>query len=291
MKGGVKPIFARRFGLACLAAAGLAACRLDACTLWGAVVTNAPGGTFLSKNRDWKPDHAQELKLQRPENGYAYFGLYAVGGTEPGIKAGVNEKGLTVVTASASCIPASKKGRQPGKHGVISRLLSGCASCDEVLAKKDAVFSQARTMFVMISDREKILVAEIGLEGKFSVKVVDRGFAAHTNHFLEPELAAFNLAASAGSAVRLKRITRLLETAGQPCSVEAFATFSRDRNDGPDNSLWRTGNGTSTRTLASWIVETPAAGAPKLRVVLADPGQPEETHTFVLDQAFWRGRP
>lgn len=287
----LRPILARRLWLACLAAAGLAAGRLDACTLWGAVVTNAPGGTLLSKNRDWKPDQTQELKLQHPENGYAYFGLYAVGGTEPGIKAGVNEKGLTVVTASASCIPADKKGSQPGRRGVISRILSGCASCDDVLAKKEAFFSQARTMFVMISDREKLLVVEIGLEGKYALKTVDRGFAAHTNHFLEPELTAFNFAASAGSAVRLKRITQLLETPGQTCTVEAFAALSRDRHDGPDNSLWRTGNGKNTRTLASWIVETPAAGAPKLRVVLADPGRPEETHTFVLDQAFWRGQP
>lgn len=291
MKRVGETIFARRFALACLAAAGLAACRLDACTLWGAVVTNAPGGTFLSKNREWKPDHAQELRLQRPEKGYAYFGLFAIGGTEPGIKAGVNEKGLTVVTASASCIPAAKKGSQPGKYGVISRLLSGCASCDEVLTKKDAIFSQARSMFVMISDREKILVAEIGLEGKYTVKAVDHGFAVHTNHFLEPELAAFNLAESAGSAVRLKRITQLLGAPGQPCTAEASVAFSRDRYDGPDNSLWRTGNGKSTRTLASWIVETPAAGAPKLRVVLANPGRQEETHTFVLDQVFWRGQP
>lgn len=275
----------------CLTVAVLAACRLDACTLWGAAGASASGGTIISKNRDWKPDHTQELKLERLAKGHAYFGLYAVGGTEPGIKAGVNETGLTVVTASASSIPKSKRDKQPGKRGVTARLLSGCATCDEVLAKKDAIFPESRAQFVMISDRAKILVVEIGLEGKYAVKVLERGFAAHTNHFLEPALAAFNAAESAGSAVRLRRITQLLETAGEPCSAEAFAAFSRDRHDGPDNSLWRTGNGKNTRTLASWIVETPANGAPTLRVLLANPGQPEESRTFVLNPEFWRGQP
>ncbi len=143
----------------CAVAAGMALFaaipgRLCACTLWGAAGSDASGGTIISKNRDWAPDHTQVLKLRRSTKGYSHFGLYAVGGTEPGIKAGVNEKGLTVITASAS------------------------------------------------------------------------------------------------------------------------------------SSLWRTGK--NSRTLASWIVETPAQGAPKLRVVIANPEQKEETHVLVLDQRFWR---
>jgi len=259
---------------------------LEACTLWATVVTNAAGGTLIAKNRDWKPDHTQVLKMTRNRDGYAYFGLYAEGGTEPGIKAGVNEKGLTVVTASASSIPQSKRDRQPGKHGVIGVLLSGYASCDEVLARKDAVFPRARTMFVMISDRSKIVLAEVGLEGKYALRTIASGFVAHSNHFLEPDLAAFNAKIGASSAARLGRITELMKGVPAPCTAESFASISRDRRDGPDNSLWRTGH--NTRTLASWIVETPSNGVPRLRVVLANPDQPEETRTFVLNDAFWR---
>jgi hypothetical protein len=43
--------------------------------------------------------------------------------------------------------------------------------------------------------------------------------------------------------------------------------------------------------LSSWIVETPAAGAPKLRVALANPGEPETTNTFILDERFWKEGP
>ena len=272
--------------IVCLAATGLAAGTLRACTLWGAVVTHAAGGTIISKNRDWTPDHTQVLKLQRPDRGFAYFGLYAEGGSEPGIKAGVNDKGLTVITAAASCIPKGKRDNQPGKHGVISALLAGCANCDEVLAKRDAIFPKTRAMFIMISDRAKIVVAEVGLEGSYALQTVESGAVAHANHFLEQKLSAFNEKTGSSSTTRLARVTQLMAASPIPCTTEAFAAISRDQHDGPDNSLWRTGK--NTRTLASWIVETPASGAPKLRVVLANPGRPEETQAFVLDAAFWR---
>ena len=67
--------------------------------------------------------------------------------------------------------------------------------------------------------------------------------------------------------------------------LERFVAISGDRHDGPDNSLWRSGR---EHTLASWIARTPAQGAPTLRVVLANPGEPVLTRQFVLDESFWR---
>jgi hypothetical protein len=276
-----------RLRLTALAALGILAGRLDACTLWGTVVTNAAGGTIMAKNRDWAPDHTQVLKMHRDNKGLAYFGLYAVGGSEPGIKAGVNEKGLSVVTASASCIPKSERDDQPGKHAVLSALLSGYATCDEVLAKREAIFPKTRAMFVMISDRSKILMVEVGLGGTYALKAVESGFITHANHFLDPGLAAFNEKIGLSSTTRLKRVTELMNAEQAAYTAESFVAMSRDQYDGPDNSLWRTGSGKGTRTLASWIVETPARGVPKLRVVLANPSQPEETRTVILDEAFW----
>jgi len=262
---------------------------LHSCTLWGASGKAASGGTIMSKNRDWAPDHSQELKMRRIVTGYAYFGLYAVGGTEPGLKAGVNEKGLSVITAAAGSIPKSLRDRQPGKQGVISRLLSELASCDEVLAKKEEIFSRARAMFVMIADRKKILVVEVGLDGKYALKTVEDGIAVHTNHFLERSLSEFNVKVGSSSAKRLQRITELMTMSPRPFTTELFVAMSRDQNDGPDNSLWRTGK--SSRTLASWIIEIPSHGDPKLRVMLANPGEPERTRDFVLNETFWKETP
>jgi hypothetical protein len=267
----------------------LAANNAQACTLWGEAGTNASGGTILSKNRDWEPDHKQVLKMHRSGNGYNYFGLYAVGGEMPGLKDGVNEKGLTAVTASASSLPKQMREDQPGKHGVLGLLLAGFANCDEVLARQEAIFTNCRAGFIMISDRKKILLVEAGLHGRYAIRTVENGPATHTNHYLEKSLEDFNVKIGSSSATRLGRITDLLTACPAPCDTATFAILSKDQHDGPNNSLWRTGQ--EVRTLSSWIVETPAEGPPKLRVALANPGEKETTNTFILDEKFWKKGP
>ena len=56
--------------------------------------------------------------MHRDRKGYAYFGLYAEGNDEPGLKEGVNERGLTVITATAGTIPKATRDAQPGKGGL-----------------------------------------------------------------------------------------------------------------------------------------------------------------------------
>lgn len=262
---------------------------LKACTLWGAAGEDAGGGTIVSKNRDWKPDHVQVLKLQRPAKGYAYFGLYAEGNDATGIKQGINQKGLAVMTATAGSIPKKVREAQPGRGGLMTTILAGYASCDEVLADQDRLFTNRRPVFMLISDRKKILVLEIGLNGRYAVKAVESGPVVHANHFLDETMQEFNRSIGASSATRVKRIADLLKTAAPPHDTARFAELSRDRQNAPDNSLWR--NGTGSHTLSSWIVETPAQGPPKLRVLIANPGQPEVTHHFVLDDRFWKASP
>ncbi len=270
-------------------ALALSPARVHACTLWGAAGAAAAGGTIVSKNRDWKPDHAQVLRMRRGEGAHAYFALCIVRpGTsgEPGIAAGVNDKGLSVFTAAAGSVPKRLWEKSQVKRSFTGALLSGYASCDELLAKKDEIFPSLRPAFIMIADRHKILMVEVGIERRYALKTVEDGPVAHTNHFLEEPLADLNIAPGEGSRVRLERITHLLQASHRPFTLDSFAAMSRDRHDGPDNSLWRTGK--VARTLASWIVETPAQGVPRLRVVIANPGGPERTHTFVLDEKFWR---
>ena len=259
--------------------------RLGACTLWAAVGEAAGGGTLLSKNRDWKPDHRQSLKLVHPQDGLAYLGLYAEDGDDPGLKAGVNERGLSIVSASAN-VPAKDRASQPGKHGVMALILARYASIEELAADAAAIFSQARTSFFMASDRRRVLVAEVGLEGRCRVKVVDAGTTAHTNHFLDPELAAiYNGRIGTSSAARLARVNDLLAQAAKPFTLAQFVAISRDRTGGPDNSLWRSGK---EWTLASWIVASPIAGPQLLRVAIDNPGEAERTREFRLDAVFWR---
>lgn len=256
----------------------------SACTLWAVAGPEANGGTLLAKNRDWRPDHTQTLKRIRPKNGYAFFGLYAQGNDDPGIKAGINEKGLSIVVA-ASNIPRKLRQAQPGKHGVISTILGKYASVDELLANAEKVFSVARASYYLVSDRREVLMAEIGLDGKFQLTRVKSGPVTHTNHYLGPMLATiYNTKPRDSSTLRLQRINQLLADATRPYSIAQFIDMSRDTQNGPDNSLWRSGK---TKTMASWIVETPARGNPRLRVLIANPDEKETVHDYLLDEAFW----
>lgn len=283
-----KTLFSLKCVAACLAAA--MACPVPACTLWAAAGPQASGnGTLLSKNRDWVPGQRQALKYDFPSHGIPYFGLYAVDGLDPGIKNGVNQQGLSVVTASASSIPHKMRASQPGKHGILRRILSHYGSVDELAAHADELFPHARAMFLMASDRHKILVAEIGLQGRYAYKVLDRGVAAHTNYYLDKTLADFNVKIGRSSATRYARVSELLAQSPGPYTVARYAAISRDHHDGPDDSLWR--DGRREATLSSWIIDSPAQGPQTLRVVLENPGVPETVQSFTLDQAFWaRGK-
>jgi hypothetical protein len=259
----------------------------DACTLWGVAGDPAAGGTIVSKNRDWKPDHQQILRFTRPEKGHAYFGICTVyeGKSTEGIVAGVNEKGLTVFTAATN-VPRSQWGKNPGKLSFTREFLTDFASCDEFLANADAIFSALRPTFVMIADRNKILMVEVGVSGRYALKIVENDVVAHANHYLDPSLADQNQSISDSSRQRHQRITQLLKTTPHPFTTDTFTTLSKDQCDGPDNSLWRSGK--IAQTIASWILNHPPQGPPTLQVKWVNPGSTETTQTFVLDQTFWQ---
>ena len=257
-----------------------------ACTLWGVAGERAEGqGTLIVKNRDWKPDHVQETKTVSPRSGLRYFGLYAVGGEEPGIKAGVNSKGLTVVTASASCLPLATRKNQPGKKGVTTEILAGYDSVDALLEHRD-LFTHARASFFLIADSRKIALVEVALDGRFAVRTETNGVVSHTNSYLDESLRSTNVSNGPSSAKRLERIKALLAEARLPLNVAQFKQFSSDQHDGPDNSLWRTGE--KTKTLATWIMALPKQGPPSLYLKLANPGQPVVETNCVFDTKFWR---
>ena len=221
----------------------------------------------------------------RPKSGWAYYGLFAEGNADPGLKAGINEKGLTIVSASSN-FPRSVREHQPDMHGVMIKILTDYASVDALVADADKIFSKSRANFFLVSDHSKVLTVEVALRGKYSLKLNDAGTAAHTNHYLAPELASQSTQkVGISSRTRYQRINTLLGQSTAPYTLERFSSLYRDHNDGPDNSLWRNGK---EYTLASWIVATPAQGPAHLHVVVANPGEAETTHDMVLDEAFWR---
>lgn len=250
------------------------AIRTEACTLWAAAGNAvAGGGTMIVKNRDWAPDHQQELRSVSPPKGYRYYGVFAIDGDDRGLKCGVNEKGLVVVNAAASSIPRVERQGMERTRALMAKLLSECDSVEAALAKREQFLGP---QFLLLADQRKIAIVEIGPGGKSSVEVKENGILTHTNHYLDPDLAYANKRIGTSSRERLARIQTLTSEVG-PFTLEDFIRMSEDRAGGPDNSIWRTGSMPGKeRTMATWLVALLPGKPPELYVRLANPGEVEK---------------
>lgn len=264
---------------------------VSACTLWAAANSAvAGGGTLIAKTRDWTPNENQKVVSFAPAKGYRYAALIAAA-SQPDDSAasrrkgrntgGINEKGLAVVSASASSIPTHERRSMRSTNNLLRMLLSECASVDEALAKS-AFFVGPR--FLMLADVTKIAMVEIGDDGKHHITVRDTGTLAHTNHYLAPEMQAWNKRVLPSTRTRLQRITELLAAGeGTPFVMDDFIRMSQDRNAGPDNSIFRTGSKPAgTRTLAVLIMRVAPGQSPAMYVRLLTQGKPEEVNTIRL---------
>jgi len=257
---------------------------LGACTLWGAAGQSvAGGGTLIAKNRDWAADHRQELVILRPAEGYRSLALKAVDGGEPGIKAGVNEKGLVIVSATASQVPGTERKKLRQRKELMAHFLTTCASVDEVLKKVDLL---RRPVFYLVGDCKDLALIEVAPDGRRSVRRQDSGTLHHTNHYCTLDSHDVKRNPGVSSTQRYTRMGELLQNPIQPFVVEDFIRFSEDQAAGPDNSIWRTGSGpTRRRTLATWIVSVPASGSPQLYFKTAHPGEPEQVCRMSVAEA------
>lgn len=270
----------------------LAAPTALACTLWAAAGDAVlGGGTIIVKNRDWTPGESQRIEIFRPAGGYAYAALMATREAQKNTGgqveidrpvAGVNEKGLTVVSAAASSLPRRDRQASTANHKLMAQILTLCGSVDEAMALDRSRFRGP--LFLMLADRDKIAIVEIGLEGMVAWRTQTNGVLYHTNHYLEPALQRFNRKLGESSTARYARIAHLLQTSPKPYTFDSLLAFTRDHADGPDDSILRTGSTpTSPQTVAVFAVSLPASGETEVYVRLLQEGKPEHEETNTLD--------
>jgi hypothetical protein len=259
---------------------------VEPCTLWAAAgERTSHHGTLIGKNRDWAPDQYQELRILAPAGGFRFLVLHPRGARRFLDIAGVNEKGLVVVTAAASCIPKRQRPKSYYREGFLNQILSSCATVDAVIKKQGLLTSPA---FYLVADRSRIALIEVGLNEKRSVNVIANGVLCHTNHYLDKNLLQNNQQFKLSSHIRLIQIQGLLKVRQRPLTLQDFITISQDRQDGPDWSIWRQGSSPrEVHTLSTWIVSLPQDDAPRLYVKLASLEDPPQTRLFKLDASFW----
>ncbi len=265
---------------------------VNACTLWGSVEksNNGYGRVIFAKNRDWSYKESTLIKKFQPKKGLRYFGIFGEkDGKSTGVKAGINEKGLVVLSATASSLPKKERiYRGKEKITINGYILSNYSDVDEVL-KNEEIFSRCNPAFLVVGDRNKAVVLEIAPGGIYSYKIVKSGVFYHTNHyFLTPGFDKYNKKPVESSRTRLSRIRSLLGKKEKGRTIEDFIRISKNEDDGPDNSLWRKGSSPEkSRTLAAFIVEIPEKGFPVVYIRRADYGKPIEEKRFVIEDSFW----
>ncbi|MBP2651696.1 MAG: peptidase acyl-coenzyme A:6-aminopenicillanic acid acyl-transferase [Firmicutes bacterium] len=257
---------------------------VQACTLWavnGSLVNG--GGSMLVKNRDWLPNQYESLKAVFPKTGYSYFGLYTEG-KYSGMKAGINKTGLVVISATAGSIPAEARRAMPHTGGVLVKLLKECSSVDEALARTDLFLGPE---ILMLADKNKVATIEIGPEGHFAVTVKENSILYHTNHYVSEGMLEFNRTIGESSQKRYDRIGQLLSSVTEPYDFSTVISFSNDQNDGPDNSIFRTGSmPTKPRTMAVWAVQIPPEGSPEVYIRILNPNEAEKVVRITADDVF-----
>ena len=255
------------------------------CTLFAAAGSRVEGGgTLIAKNRDRAPRRSA-LKMFSSPGGFKFLGLVDASSREQPAVAGVNEQGLVVVDASASCLP--ERDRRGDCASLTEKALAACASVDAAVARKE-IWAR-HPAFHLLADGKKIAIVEAAPHGQVAVRVRDQGALCHTNHYVDGKLNWANRLLKVSSWVRQARIWELLAGHRAHLNLEDFLNFSQDQDDGPDNSIWRTGGKhRATRTLATWIVAQPRGQAPRVYVKLANPGESEEIRELQLDTNFWQ---
>lgn len=234
----------------------------NACTLFAANGNEwvKGGGSLINKNRDWEVEE-QYTQVVFPSAGkYAYMGIYSA--PSHGIRGGINEQGLVVITATASSIPTKQRRAMPYKvGGIITPLLTECRSVEQALSRTDLFLGP---QYIMLADKNEIAYIEIAPGGVYSIKRVKNGTLYHTNHYLEADTLFANYRQPGTSSLtRYNRIAELLNTGTKPFTLNDFIRFSNDQNAGADNSIWRTGSKpTSSQTLSVLTVYLPKEGSP-----------------------------
>lgn len=256
-----------------------------ACTVFGATGQRVSiNGTIVAKNRDNSPHLFSSPRVFFPVSGFKFFGLYDVE-ADGFVIAGINEKNLAVLNASATSVPREK--REVATEDTTERLLTSFDSVDDIIARRD-IFEKSHPAIYMVADAKKIAVVEVAPNGSVAIKKVDNGTLAFTNHYTHEGLSYANEHISENSKKRLERIGKLIESKKTPLSMNDFIKMSNDRAGGPNDSIWRTGDKYSqVRTLASFVVSIPVSGLPEIYVRISNPKEADRIINERLDFSVW----
>ncbi len=245
------------------------------CTLFGAIGNSVEGGGILiGKTRD-RPESPEQVFIEvSPKGGYRYQGISTKGKTT--VTSGINEKGLVVVSASASNL------EKEGKITTVGKVLGKASSVDAVIEMVKRGEIQGPVHY-LAGDADKIALFEV-IDGKRNgISIKRDGILCHTNHFILKEMRRLNPKIGTSSKSRFERIEFLLRDG--PFTKERFIAFTKDhfRKAGNDSICrhFEAETRSSERTVSAAVFYLPQNGPPEVWVALSQPCQSIfEKHTL-----------
>lgn len=258
-----------------------------ACSLWAAIGDRSKdGGTLVGMTWDTPHGMKGELRLVIPEKGSRYLGLFPLDAKNSNeVVAGINELGLVIITSSADSKRFKKRLAVSGN--LPETILTSFGTVDAFLTNKSLI-SRARPSFLIVADRAKIALIQIGTRGKHVVTVTENGLLYQTNHYTQQCLLKENELYIENSTLRLNRLQYLLAVHPRPFSVEDFLSIADDKGNGPDNSIWRIGSmEKKERTLARWVIYLSKNSPPELYFKILNPDANQLAYEIKLDRTFW----
>jgi len=237
-----------------------------ACTLYGAIGAAVEGGgVLLGKTRDLAQEEEQVLVRETPRSGPAFLGIASRKSGR--ITAGINDKGLVVVNASASSVE-----NRPRNHILLEKVFSQAGSVEGALRllRQEGMKSP---IHYLLADPHHLALLEVFSPERHEIQVTSDGVLIHTNHYLLPSMGPFNGNPGESSPRRLERIRKL--TNSPPFSPDRFMDFARDHENGPGgNSICRhhlPGKKSGRITVSALVVRLDPNKSPEVWVRLGHP--------------------
>ncbi len=195
------------------------------CTLFGAIGDSVDGGgVLIGKTRDRTEQLEQVFIEVSSQRGFRYRGIATKGAKR--VTSGINEKGLVVVSATASGL------EKEARVTTVGKILSKASTVDDVAALVQQGKVQG-PIFYLVGDIQKLALIEVMDGQRHGIQVREKGVLYHTNHFILKEMERFNQKIGTSSRVRLSRIEELLKRG--PFNKDQFVIFSQDHFNGPGN--------------------------------------------------------
>ncbi len=237
------------------------------CTLFGTIGNSVEGGgVLIGKTRD-RPESLEQVFIEvSPKGGYRYQGISTKGKTT--VTSGINEKGLVVVSASASNLEKEEKITTVGK------ILARAYSVDGVIEMVKGGEVQGPVHY-LVGDVHKIALFEVIDRKRNGILVKENGILYHTNHFILKEMKDLNPKIGTSSKNRFDRIEFLLGHG--PFTKDRFIAFTKDhfKKAGNDSICrhFEAGTHSSERTVSAAVFYLTQNGSPEVWVALGQPCQ------------------